>query len=339
LKRIKKVDMKIMIFLILALTFIGCSKDSSEVSPPSVDPETNDYRVEILGEVSGSFLGRTSSQLELALYDGDLAARNLTVRITNSDIPEKGAVLLSTGGYGDNFYGTTDQKKQTIDFALTKGLQVFEINWEGDRGWGTNVEGVGYTLALRGYSQVLKWLKANKMINSSIIVCHGGSGGSLQIAYGLTNYKLEEEIDFAILSAGPPTADLGRAVFGLPSDSARWPEGIGGLGTTDYIQGWKNNGDYCVDRQANPPGFVLETLESESLVNLDPAKDFDYGSVKLFFVNTDDETHADQQGLLYFEKITSAKDWTFLPNETAHSVASTEAGATRIREIISEIMN
>jgi hypothetical protein len=257
--------------------------------------------------------------------------------MTPSSRTPKGALILTTGGLGGTFYGGNAQRKATIDFALSRGLQVLEVKWEGENGWGTNMEGRGYALSMRAFSRLVEWLKINRIENPSLIICQGGSGGAMQIAYGLANFNLEESIDYAILTAGPPTSDLRRAIYGASDDPARWPQGLLGLDKTDYILGWEGKGDYCVKRAGSAPDAVMERLKAESIVNDSSGKDYNYQKTKLYFINTDDITHSDEQSRLYYDKVTSEKEWTFLSGETTHNVGGIEAGAKRIREILNEI--
>ncbi|WP_333695202.1 hypothetical protein [Flavobacterium sp.] len=327
--------MKSPIFTFFLIALCSCTTNEKEL--PKVEPDL--VTIQLISESNQVYLGRSSTLLVLALTDRNVSTRNVTIRITQSDISPKGALILSSGGFGNSFYGIGFQTNTTLDFALSNGLQVFEIKWEGPYGWGTANEGIGYTLALRGYTEIVKWLKINRVQNTDKIICHGGSGGSMQIAYGLTNFDLDEFIDYGILVAGPPSSDLERAIFGEQEDIALWPDGIGGFGITDYIMGWRNNGNYCTNRAVNPPSFVLDRLRDESLVQDKPENKYNYSLMHLYFVNTDDITHADQQGLLYFNSITSAKSWIYLPNETSHDVAGIEAGALAIRSLLHQILN
>lgn len=331
----KYYKMRTIPLIFLFINLVSCTED--ENITPNFDQDK--VVIELISETQQPYLGRPSSLLILTIKDQELSTRTVTIRVTKSDIDSKGALILNSGGFGTNFYGIGFQTNSTINFALSQGLQVFEIKWDGQYGWGTNNEGVGYTLALRGYTEIVKWLKENKIENTTKIICHGGSGGAMQIAYGLTNHNLEQYIDYGILIAGPPTSDLNRGVFGQQGDIALWPNGLGGFGITDYIMGWRGNGDYCVNRASNPPSFVIDRLKEESIVNNNPNKDYNYNSVKLYFVNTDDITNADQQGLIYYNKILSFKSWKYLPQETSHDVGGIEAGAIEIKEIINTIIN
>ncbi len=56
-------------------------------------------------------------------------------------------------------------------------------------------------------------------------------------------------------------------------------------------------------------------------------------------MNTDYETNADQQGLLYYNKVLSDKNWIYLPQETPQNVGGIEVRAIKIRKIINQIVN
>lgn len=327
--------MRLLVFCIILICLLSCT----DAGGPVIVPENENVRIEIVAETQEQFLDRESTILELIITDGDLNPRNVSIRITNNDSTPLGALILTTGSFGTSFYGIATHTQATMEYALTNGLQTFEVAWSGQKGWGYQNEGIGYTLALRAYSEIVKWLKQNRISNPSIVISTGNSGGSMQIAYGLANYNLEQHIHHAILTGGPPTGDLDRAIFGDENDILLWPEGLGGLGITDYIMGWQGEGDYCTERLENPPNFVLERLEEESLVNNNPEKDYHYENTVVYFVNTNDVTNADQQGLLYHDTISSEKEWIFLEDQTAHNVPSLGEGAIEIRKIIDTIIN
>jgi len=323
--------MKLLSYLVFLIIVCSCSNDD-------LDSLINDN--EIIrkdGEVQTTFLNRDARIIKLSIHEGGMPSRFVEIRALTQPLSSKGALILTQGGFGSSFYGAGNEKNTTIDFAYRNGLEVFELRWLGDFGWATNVEGVGYPIAVRAFKDIVKWLKANEIKNTSKIIAHGGSGGSFQIAYGLTRFELEKELDCAILVAGPPTSDLIAAIYGDPQLKTYWPSGIGGFGITDLIHGWRNIGDYSVNRNITPPAFVLETLNNSSILSTNVIPDLFY-STKVYFVNTNDVTNADGQGRLYFDAIQSEKEWIYLPNETSHDVSGINAGATVIRNIISALL-
>jgi hypothetical protein len=318
--------------LSLIFLLLSCIKANNEINE-----ETPDV-IHIVGEQNITFLNRPAKLFQLSIQEEDMPLRFVEVRALKNANNPRGALILTAGGFARTFYGSGPETNSTINHAFNLGLEVFEIRWEGENGWGTDTEGAGYPKAVRAVKDIVIWLKKNQIQNPSTIIAHGGSGGAFQIAYGLAMYDLEKEIDYAIMVAGPPTADLNRAIYGDLDDEVRWPDGLGGFRITDHIHGWFDNGDYARKRNTAPPAFVTETLDKSSLLSKNEARDFSYRT-KVFFVNTDDVTNADSQGKIYFEAITSEKEWHYLPDETSHNVSGIPAGAEKIRDILKRIVN
>lgn len=320
----------------LLIVFLGLGLFSC-ISTPTPPPDPME-EVRFIGRTQVSFLNREATLLQLEVRSEDLSSqRTVEVRIMKPSIPSKGALVLSSGGFGTNFYGIGLETNTTLDFALNLGLETFEIRWQGSEGWGTGIAGAGYPKAVRAYGVILRYLKDSEMAKPDNIIAHGGSGGSFQIAYGLSRFALENDIQHAILVAGPPTADLPKGIFGDKNGDAFWPDGLGGFRITDYIHGWDGNGNYCQNRNQTPPQFVLDALDESSLLSTRVPPELDY-STNLIFINTNDVTNADGQGRLFFDAVKSKKEWLFLPEETSHDVAGIPAGAQKIRQVLQEIL-
>jgi hypothetical protein len=322
--------MKVFKFLISLIIFNSCGKED-------VTPLINTDIVKLESVTPASFLNRNARIIKLSIHEDQMPVRYVEIRALKQPDSSKGALILTQGGFGTSFYGSGFEQNTTIDFAYKNGLEIFEVKWLGEFGWATNVQGVGFATAVRAFTDIVRWLKVNEIKNNKKIIAHGGSGGAFQIAFGLTRFELENELDYAILAAGPPTSDLKAAIFGNSELKSYWPSGIGGFAITDLIHGWRNNGDYCINRNNTPPDFVLEILDKSSILSTKVNIDLLY-STKVFFVNTNDETNADGQGKLYFDAIQSEKEWIYLAEETAHNVAGINAGAKKIREIIAELL-
>jgi hypothetical protein len=319
------------IIILFSLTFLGCANEGNP-SPSEID------LVKLISRSSITYLNRPASIIKLEIQSEDLnIIRYVEIRAIKPSTATKGALVLSTGGFGTNYYGIGLETNTTLNFAINLGLETFEIKWLGSQGWGTETAGIGYPTAVRAYGAILRYLKEKEMTNTKNIIAHGGSGGSFQIAYGLTRFNLENDINHAILIAGPPTADLNQAIFGDKALKSYWPDGIGGFRTTDYIHGWDNQGNYCQNRSQNPPDFVLKELDKSSLLSTSVTTDLSY-KTNLIFINTNDETNADGQGRLYFDAIQSNKQWHYIPDEISHDVGGITAGAMKIREIIQTLL-
>ncbi|MEM9325314.1 MAG: hypothetical protein AAGA85_06650 [Bacteroidota bacterium] len=325
--------MKAISFLLFSqVLFRFCSYTSDE--PPFI---ADTPIVSVVDEVNLRHLGQPAILMTLLIRESDISDRQVQVRVTFPANRPTGALILTTGGFGSSFYGTSREKNKTLTEALALGLETYEVRWMGALGWGTGTEGLGYPGATKAFTDVVRFLTNQKMANDDILIAHGGSGGAFQIAYGLSRYGLDEVLTHGILVAGPPTTDLARAIFGGMDDPLLWDPQVAGFAVTDYIHGWRGNGDYCVNHGQRPPSRVIQTLEESSILPRREQVKLDYGAI-LHFVNTDDETNADSQGRRYYNAIMSSKTWHYLANEVSHDVAGIPEGAAKIREILEDIV-
>ncbi len=318
--------------LSLAAGLLACS--SSPAQPEGGEAES---LVTLLETVSCEAFGHDVECLTLSVTSEGLPPRQLTVR-RFARTGSQGALILTRGGTGNQWYsGYGPEAESTIETAFTAGLEVYEFKWSGVMGWAEGAEGArGYDRAVGAYSHVLRWLADNVMDNpGGFLIAQGNSGGSVQIAFGLALYGLEEILDVAILSGGPPVADLRRAIFGEASDIALWPDGLYGFEFTDYLMGWSGNGDYCVQRSV-PPEMeeeIFAALDSVSLVSPTAPRDHDLATT-VHFVQTNDITNADDQALLYHDALVAEKHWHYLGGISDHAVPGTPQGAAMIRQLI-----
>lgn len=250
----------------------------------------------------------------------------------------KGAVIVNSGSEGKEFYieayGTEAEK--TIDTLYKAGLEVYEVKWNESRGWSEHARGKGYPLAVGGFTGVVNFLHENLIDNPDTIIVHGNSGGAIQISFGLELYGLDNIVDVAVLSGGPPISDIKLAVFGNPNNPAYWPNGLSGFALTDFIMGWDGNGDYCVNRSA--PDSIQNLLDTVSIVTNKKPRSYNYKS-RVIFIEANDPTAADHQAEIYFDSIKSAKEWHFLPELNEHALPEFPEGAAKIREVILEYIN
>jgi len=319
--------------VLLCLFLMGCSH-----SPAQPDTGESASSVTLLNTQICDAFGHEVECLTLSVISEGLPARELMIR-RYARSGSVGALVLTRGGTGNDWYtGYGPEAEATIESAYADGLEIYEYRWSGAMGWAESAEGArGYDRAVGAYSTVLRWLADNVMDNPEFILAQGNSGGSFQIAYGLAIHGLEDILDVAILSGGPPVADLRRGIFGDLDDPLRWPDGLLGFGLTDYIMGWLDNGDYCLNRWVPPEmeAAVFAALDSVSLVSLTAPRDYDYPT-RVHFIQTDDETNADDQAAHYFDILTGDKEWHYFGEITDHAVPGTPEGGGMIRKLIKE---
>ena len=180
---------------------------------------------------------------------------------------------------------------QMLDTLNREGLWAVEVGWEPPGIWqGT---GESRTWACR-YATVARWVYDNlhRGGERTLFLAHGNSGGSSQIAYALTHYGLDEVIDAALLSGGPPDAPVCS------------PQG-------------------CLPGTRPPPGHTPELLLSAN-----PRLHYP-GTIVRFFLGDQDDREIINFANAYFNAITSAKSMQTV-RDTGHGVFATQAGRDAI---------
>lgn len=140
-----------------------------------------------------------------------------------------GVVVLLSGAQGNTFWANPNQRGQAnvVTDIADRGLLAIEVAWPGD-GWAAAPSGepVGFAKVACRSATLIRWLHDERYapleLDPEPATCgfcvSGNSGGASQIAYSLAYYGLDEIIDVAVLSSGPPHADLARGCLGEPGD-------------------------------------------------------------------------------------------------------------------------
>ncbi|HAX69163.1 MAG TPA: hypothetical protein PK152_04990 [Anaerolineales bacterium] len=307
--------------------------DTAVPSAAHTAPPLPDRAAVLLPQTDSCGRGRCYT---LEVVCAGLPARTAQVRHIQALEP-RGTIFFTTGSEGNLFYAEMGGiALETVKTVTQAGFETFEIAWQGRDGWMAGAEGAGYTNALCGYAAVVRFVLENLAAQSEYVLAQGNSGGGMQIAYGLAVYGLEDVLDVAILSGGPPVSRLDVACFGTDDEALKpavWPPTVQGLERTDWLMGWQGNGDYCSSHAA--PQEIIAQAQADSLVPPDGARrDYGYPNTRVYFVNSEaDKTAADEQGRLYFIAILSEKFWLEISGRE-HEISMTEDGAALIRQIL-----
>jgi hypothetical protein len=254
----------------------------------------------------------------------NLPERKALVRVKHNE-DSKGTIILTTGGLGTGVYGNPRKANQDIvDTLIENGYETFEVAWQGEHGWAEGSFGEGFKNVMCAYADVVKYISRDLANNNEVMCSHGNSGGSMQIAYGLTLYDLEEYLDLAILSGGPPTADSVDICRGI----------VGADETMNWVMGYTAPNNWCSLGLGDdlPDNIVLE-LEKESIVSevTGELRDFLYPKTKVAFIEGGNDQSNANRGLRYYDAITTSKSWIVLPG-VGHSVHKNDDGAAAIIE-------
>ncbi len=294
--------------------------------------------------------------------------REVLIREIRPEAP-RGTVVLTTGGSGHARYDRAG--RESISSRLVAAdFQVFQLEWMGEEGWLTGSQGRGFKDLMCGYAELVRWIVAERATHGDTVCAQGNSGGSLQNAYGLAVYGLEEILDMVILSGGPPIVRLEEFCFPDNADllkqrmamrdprEARNPRqrqraargrlddriladgaDVGdmkiasvGRSLTDRVMGWMGAGDYCQLMERPPDPEALAFADEVSLLSRREKRDLEYPHTKVNFVGADSDHHFQRQGREFYEVVTAPKSWYEIP-DAFHNVDQSPAGADKITEL------
>ena len=186
----------------------------------TLDPDTES----VVHLVSQDDCGENQVCYFVSVECNGLAPREAQVRVSHLN-DSKGAVVFTTGGWGVYFYanryvfrgglvelpGRDHPAGQTVEKMRLEGYETYEVNWAGERGWGTDNFGQGLKKAMCGYAELVRWVATKLADNPDVMGATGASAGSWQIGYGLALYGLEDILDVVVLTGGGLAADMVEA--------------------------------------------------------------------------------------------------------------------------------
>ena len=211
----------------------------------------------------------------------------------------KGTILLTTGGRGTRWYRVGEEGNSInamMDTLLDDGYKLVEIAWVEPGVW----EEPGGTISLACRSATaFHWVHEN-IHQGGLLAAQGNSGGSAQIAFSLAYYGLDEILDLANLSGGPPpcpTSTEGRINF---QQQQRCLAGA---------KGWDES--------------------KEPMLSGDPRLLYPNTIVRFFLGENEPTAYIIETARAYHAAITSEKSLQIVPN-TGHGVPFTGEGTTAL---------
>ena len=288
-------------------------------------------------QVANSYACEGGTCHELKVVCEDLNATTALIRERFAENP-KASIILTTDSTGKALYSEQSGiSAETVNLLLHQGINVYEVSWTDSLGWASNAEGKGLIKTGCRFAEVANWIAKQNQITAQKICASGNGEGAHQIASGLVFYKLEQNLKTAILSGGPPFSRLDIACFGDPKrPDAKLNENINNKPLIDYIMGWRENGDYCTLGNADTSATILAKASGLVTENVNADYFFD---TNLVFINSNDETNADDQGRIFYDQVSSEKEWINISG-TRHDIPNTREGAEKMSEVlISECLN
>ena len=133
-----------------------------------------------------------------------------TARLRVTGTGTKGTIVLTVGGRGTDWYRVEGESREgdningMMDTLLADGYRLVEVRWVEPGIW----EGPGGSISLACRSASVFYGVYENIHQGGFFAAQGNSGGSAQIAFALAYYGVDEILDLANLSGGPPPCPI-----------------------------------------------------------------------------------------------------------------------------------
>ncbi len=319
--------------LVAALGLLACSGSgggSSGTGPPAWVPLPLG-QVLVLGPAS--LCGVDTFCYDLEVTCPNVAApADAALRVgTDSLVPNRGSILLTTGGTGTGYWGDEyAEGARVIGELRAAGFTTIELKWIDS--WLVGSEGQAL-LACRP-ATVVQWIYDNLHVvaQGSAFCASGNSGGAAQIMYPLTHYGLEPLLPLVVPTGGPPFSriDWGCLPGTGPNPAAEYDEEP--ATTIDLGYGFSGGTGPCVNHD---PSFLTVFQGSSEAFDI---HDYYFPNTLIWLVVGDqDFTSAPVQAEILLDLLLAEGSpllMTSVAPNTAHNVPGSVEGANLIRDIL-----
>lgn len=365
-----------MTYLILLLMLIGCV-EQAEVAieeelpvndnaqtpmPPVIEPPPVDDEIigeEVEGEVVGSkysplAIGTVAETAELCEAGNlsnteckvvrvscpDLNGLKVKLKITQPSTNHKGTIILGSGGNGGGFVDANSFMKNLVTKLADDGYLVVQRAWVST--W--TASNSGMAKAACRYATLVNYIEENYNSESKPLCAGGNSAGGSEISYALARFEQDKNLDFALVTGGPPMGRLDLGCYGgeqwdngcdqeVPEGAYEFSRSLGckiASANFSLINAAYGKSKACSDKVAEYRDLMYQdSLGTEhSKIN--------YPNTLVSFVyGGEDFSFATPSGHTYSNLISSQKMVNYLPG-VGHGIISTLDGADEYYRQFSE---
>jgi len=252
----------------------------------------------------------------------------------------RGLVMFFTGGGGDEWWsrGPSSEQHQMAEELRTLGFTIVQLRWKIN--WLISSPGNDAGTAHLGCrpATVIKYVYDNfylplgitKQTGKAGFCITGNSGGATQVSYSLSHYGLENMIDVAIPTGGPPHSVLSKSCMNRPNEQAYWFS----LDTRKFIDQGFGFFDGNGPAARNDSSFVSRWL-AESVTT--GGSDYNHPTTRIHFLIGQTDLNMQPLSRDYFDKLKNAGtpflSYDIVPN-TGHGVQGTPEGRAAIKAAI-----
>jgi hypothetical protein len=251
----------------------------------------------------------------------------------------RGLLVAFTGSDGMNYW--TSQGTPVYDFAeelRALGFTIVQVKW--NTSWLESSPGNDAGPAHLGcrpatvikyiYDMYYEPLGIPKQRFRAGFVLTGNSGGASQVGYALSHYGLEEIVDVAIPTGGPPHSALAKSCMNTPGEQAYWFA----LTTREFIDRgygfFDGNGPAARQDSSFIPRWREESVSTGG-------NDYFYANTRVHFIQGSEDLGMQAIGADFYIRLLTERSpsvmWEIAPN-TPHAVHSTAEGRAAIKAAI-----
>ncbi len=252
----------------------------------------------------------------------------------------RGLIMFTTGSGGSEWWTriSSSQQYQLAEELRSLGFTVVQLRWKIN--WLISSPGndAGTSRLACRPATVIKYVYDNfyvplgitKQTGKAGFCITGNSGGATQVSYALSHYGLENIIDVAIPTGGPPHSVLNKSCMNRPAEQAYWFA----LDTRQFIDQGFGFFDGNGPAARNDPSFVSRWLV-ESITT--GGSDYNHPATRIHFLIGQTDLNMQPLSKDYFDRLKSAGSpfvsYDIVPN-TGHGVQGTPEGRAAMKAAI-----
>ncbi len=328
--------MKPMRVLLASLALVGCSSGGGKSSSGSGIT----WVPLPLGQVS-VLAPAYACGTDALCYDLEVSCPNValpaqaSLRVgSDPTVPDRGAILLTTGGEGLAFFGDEyAEGARILGDMRAAGFTTVELKWVDSWLEGSS-PGEGQALLACRPATVTRWVYDNLFaVGSGKAFCAtGNSAGAAQIMYSMTHYGLESLYSLVVPSGGPPMSRIDWGCLpGTGPDPAAEYESESAK-SIDLGYGFPKGTGPCFSQDSS---FVTVFQDSSEAYS---THDYTFPNTMVWLVVGDqDTTAAPAQAAILLDLLLQENSPLILQSvaaNTPHNVPSTMVGADLVRDIL-----
>jgi hypothetical protein len=202
--------------------------------------------------------GSSCDQTEITCPGVEEPAR-VTIATAPPSGDARGLVVFLSGGGGRDWWADEGSTAAFLEDVRSEGFALVQLRWkdewlgapDGERAGPERLACRPATALAHIHRTIYPRFRADAPAEPGRcgFCVTGTSGGASQLAYALSFYGLDEIVDAAIPTGGPPHAALDRGCNRDPEDQAYWYEGAS-VRTIDASWGFRSGAGPCVTNDA-----------------------------------------------------------------------------------------